>query len=73
MLACQVTPKDNDRTLKGQQDVLAFIVVESGPINKVFQNTYIKVATKHHFIQIQVNMFNCWCIPTSSLPKKPKN
>ncbi len=30
MLACQVTPKDNDITLKGQQDVLTFIVVESG-------------------------------------------
>ncbi len=30
MLACQVTPKDNDVTLKGQQNVLTFIVVEKG-------------------------------------------
>ncbi len=53
MLACQVTPKNNDKTSKGQLKMLfAYITMESGLVSKDFWNIDIKVMTlKHHFIQ----------------------
>jgi hypothetical protein len=49
MLACQATPKDNDR--KGGKIFSTSTTVESGQVSNDFWNTSTKAATKHPFIQ----------------------
>jgi len=44
---------------KGDKMFFTSTMVESGLVSKGFQNIIIKAATKHPFIQTQVNMFNC--------------
>jgi hypothetical protein len=47
MLACRVTPKDNDKTSKGWQDVIYIYYGGNGIISNDFQNINTKAATKH--------------------------
>jgi hypothetical protein len=53
MLTCQVTPKDSDKTSKGQNKMSSTsTMMEIGLISKHFWNIDIKVVTlKHPFIQ----------------------
>jgi hypothetical protein len=69
MLACWIIPKNNDRTSKGRQDVLYIYYGGKWPSSKGFWNIIIKVATKHPFIQTQVNVFNCRCTQLQVYPK----
>ncbi len=68
MLGCRTMTKHQ----KGGKMLSTFTMVESGLVSNDFRNINTKVATKHLFIQTQLNMFNCWCTPTSSMPKKHK-
>jgi hypothetical protein len=47
-------------------------VVESGQVSNDFWNTSTKAATKHPFIQTQVNMFNCQCTPNFKSAQETK-
>jgi hypothetical protein len=53
MSACQVTPKDSDKTSKGQLKMFSTsTMMESGLVSKDFWIIDIKdVTLKHHFIQ----------------------